>query len=529
MRRPLVMGIVNVTPDSFSDGGRFHTRQRAVEHAQRLLEEGADWLDIGGESTRPGADPVSIDDEMDRVVPVIRALRSARPNAVISIDTRRAAVARAAIEVGAQIVNDVSALADPQMAALCASSGTRVVLMHMRGQPRTMQQHTRYTDMVGEVFAFLSARLEIAVASGIAPERILIDPGLGFGKAPADSPALIAAVPRFRGISEAVHRRVDQRHETRRARLRLSWRSAGRGRPRCPCASRARRRGDGPGPRRIPGGGAGLSWLADWYQDSPFATATLTDWVDIALLAFLMYRGLLFLRGTRALQSLLGFAFLAMVYMLSELAGLHTLHWVLDSIFVWLALALIILFQEDIRRALARAGGTVFGRTSRPSDAHVMEEVIKACFLLGHRKIGALIAIERTASLAPYCEGAQQLDALVSTEVLQAIFHPTSPVHDGAVVLSDQRLSAVGVFLPISLSKEVGRAYGTRHRAAIGLTEQADALCLVVSEERGTVSLVQGGEVIPVADANDLRQRLRERLEKGQPVAEPARAGAASG
>lgn len=252
-----------------------------------------------------------------------------------------------------------------------------------------------------------------------------------------------------------------------------------------------------------------------WIENSPLATATYVDWLDIGLLAWVFYRGLLFLRGTRAMQSLFGLAVLGVIYLIADDIGLNTLHWVLDNLFVWVALAIVILFQEDIRRALARAGGTLFARTTRATDAQVLEEVIRACFALAKRRVGALIAIERTAELEPYSEGAHRLDSAVSTEILQAIFHPTSPIHDGAVLLVESRLHSAGVFLPISLSKEVSRAYGTRHRAAIGLTEDTDAICLVVSEERGTVSLVQDGVVQPVADANDLRQRLREGLEKG--------------
>jgi diadenylate cyclase len=259
-----------------------------------------------------------------------------------------------------------------------------------------------------------------------------------------------------------------------------------------------------------------LSWLIDWIGQSPLVTATWVDWVDIGLLAWLMYRGFLFLRGTRAMQSLLGLAVLGIVYIIADDIGLTTLHWVLDNLFVWAVLAIVILFQEDIRRVLARAGGTLFGRSQRATDAQVLEEVIRACFSLAKRRIGGLIAIERTAELAPYTEGAHLLDSRVTTELLVSIFHPSSPLHDGAIVLVGARLQSAGVFLPISLSKDVSRAYGTRHRAAIGLTEETDAICLVVSEERGTVSLVQAGDVVPVADANDLRQRLREGLERGR-------------
>jgi dihydropteroate synthase len=178
-----IMGVVNVTPDSFSDGGTFLDRDAAVRHGLRLAFEGADLLDIGGESTRPGADPVSERDELDRVIPVIEGIRAGNAEVRISIDTSKAAVAAAAIDAGAGYVNDVTALrGDPEMAALVAERGVEVCLMHMLGTPRTMQSEARYGDVVAEVRAFLAGRVEAAVAAGIALERIQVDPGIGFAK-----------------------------------------------------------------------------------------------------------------------------------------------------------------------------------------------------------------------------------------------------------------------------------------------------------------------------------------------------------
>ena len=176
------MGVVNVTPDSFSDGGQFLDADAAVAHGLRLTSEGADILDIGGESTRPGADPVGEDEELRRVVPVIERLAH-DGDARLSIDTTKAAVARAALEAGATLVNDVSALRlDPGMAGLVADSGAGCCLMHMLGEPRTMQKDPRYDDVVSEVKAFLCERLAFAVAEGIDEERVWLDPGIGFGK-----------------------------------------------------------------------------------------------------------------------------------------------------------------------------------------------------------------------------------------------------------------------------------------------------------------------------------------------------------
>ncbi len=174
------MGVVNVTPDSFSDGGLYLDAEAAVAHGVELLRDGAEILDVGGESTRPGAEPVGEAEELRRVEPVVAGLAG---TATVSIDTSKAAVAEAAIDAGAEIVNDVSALrGDEGMAALCAERGVAVVLMHMPGTPRTMQDDPRYEDVVEDVKAFLAERTEAAVAAGIAEERIWLDPGIGFGK-----------------------------------------------------------------------------------------------------------------------------------------------------------------------------------------------------------------------------------------------------------------------------------------------------------------------------------------------------------
>jgi dihydropteroate synthase len=175
------MGIVNVTPDSFSDGGLFLDAEAAIEHGRALAAEGAAILDIGGESTRPGAEPVDAGEELDRVIPVIEGL--ADTGAQISIDTTKAAVAKRAIDAGASIVNDVSALRfDPELAAVVAEAGAPCVLMHMLGEPRTMQDDPRYDDVVSDVKAFLEERLAFAVEQGIAEENVWLDPGIGFGK-----------------------------------------------------------------------------------------------------------------------------------------------------------------------------------------------------------------------------------------------------------------------------------------------------------------------------------------------------------
>jgi dihydropteroate synthase len=198
------MGIVNVTPDSFSDGGLFVGAEEAVAHGARLVDEGADIVDVGGESTRPGADDVPVQTELDRVVPVIEGLRRARPEACVSVDTRRALVAEAAVDAGACIVNDVSAGRDASMFPFVARAGAGMVLLHMLGEPRTMQDDPRYDDVVGEVHEFLRERVEAAVFAGVEVDRLAIDPGIGFGKTLEHNVALLKAVPRFTDLDAAV-------------------------------------------------------------------------------------------------------------------------------------------------------------------------------------------------------------------------------------------------------------------------------------------------------------------------------------
>ena len=200
---PVVMGVLNITPDSFSDGGRFADADVALQHALRMVEEGAALIDIGGESTRPGARAVDAEEEIRRVVPVIEAL-AARTRVPISIDTSKPAVMTAAVRAGATLINDVRALREPGALEAAAGSGAAICLMHMQGEPRTMQADPRYGDVVAEVRDFLRERAAACRAAGIANERLLIDPGIGFGKSLQHNLALLAAVPRLCASGVAV-------------------------------------------------------------------------------------------------------------------------------------------------------------------------------------------------------------------------------------------------------------------------------------------------------------------------------------
>ena len=199
-----VMGIVNVTPDSFSDGGSLSTLQAAVDHTRFLIASGADIIDIGGESTRPFADPVNLNEELERTIPLINAIRTFS-DIPISIDTRKAEVARQALAAGASLINDVSALrGDPEMIALAADSSAELIIMHMQGTPDTMQVDPRYEDVVGEICDFFTERLTTLAAAGIDPARIIVDPGIGFGKRLQHNLSLIKHIDRFAELGRPV-------------------------------------------------------------------------------------------------------------------------------------------------------------------------------------------------------------------------------------------------------------------------------------------------------------------------------------
>ncbi|MGI9522377.1 MAG: dihydropteroate synthase [Hyphomicrobiaceae bacterium] len=198
--RPRIMGIVNVTPDSFYDGDQFENSQMAIDHARRLVEEGADILDIGGESSRPGSEPVELNEELARVIPVIEGLVG-KVDALLSIDTRKSTVMRRALDAGVDIVNDVSALSfDPDSLGVVAESGAPVVLMHAQGEPKTMQESPYYDDVALDVFDYLEARVEACLRAGIASDRIIIDPGVGFGKALDHNLSLLSQLSLLHGL-----------------------------------------------------------------------------------------------------------------------------------------------------------------------------------------------------------------------------------------------------------------------------------------------------------------------------------------
>ena len=201
--RTWIMGILNVTPDSFSDGGRYLDASRAIAYAHQMIEDGADIIDIGGESSRPGASPVSTDEELARVLPVIEALANGT-EALLSIDTYKPAVARSALQAGANIVNDITALGNADMAEIVAAMDAGLILMHMKGVPRTMQRSPVYRDLIPEILIFLRQRIDKAQTEGVCPDRIMIDPGIGFGKTGEHNLEILRCLDRFRSLEKPI-------------------------------------------------------------------------------------------------------------------------------------------------------------------------------------------------------------------------------------------------------------------------------------------------------------------------------------
>ncbi|MEW5948988.1 MAG: diadenylate cyclase CdaA [Thermodesulfobacteriota bacterium] len=232
------------------------------------------------------------------------------------------------------------------------------------------------------------------------------------------------------------------------------------------------------------------------------------DVLDILLVAFIIYEIILFIRGTRAVQMVAGLAILVVFYFMAREVGLQTLHWLLGTFLSSFFLLVVIIFQDDIRRALMQVGRTPFLKADT-ATLQILEEVVRSAVSLSNKGIGGLIAIEREAGLKDYLESGVPIDARVSREILLSIFYPTSPIHDGAVIIRNGRISHAGCFLPLSTNPFLSKKLGTRHRAAVGLTEHTDAVVVVVSEETGTISAAIDGKITRDLDAATLRNMLQ--------------------
>lgn len=241
------------------------------------------------------------------------------------------------------------------------------------------------------------------------------------------------------------------------------------------------------------------------------------DVIDIIIVTFVFYRLLLLIKGTRAFQMLMGLVILFMAFVVSRWMGLYTVDWLIQSFWSYIVLALIILFQPEIRKALAQMGqNPLTGRLTPVEESKNIEEIIRTSISLANKKIGAIVVIERNTELKDIIEMGFQLDAKITKELLTSIFLPYSPMHDGAVVIKGDRIMAAGCFLPLTLSTDISKSLGTRHRAAIGITEETDAVAIVVSEETGTISVSIGGNMTSELDAVGLRRVLTRIFQLGK-------------
>jgi len=236
----------------------------------------------------------------------------------------------------------------------------------------------------------------------------------------------------------------------------------------------------------------------------------ILDFLDIALMSVVLYRLLLILKGTKAVQMLMGLGILLLASVASRYLELYTIDWLVQSFWAQIVIAIIVLFQPEIRRALAHIGEAQFLTFTKAEELKSLEEIVRASVSLANKKIGALIVIERDTSLKDFIEVGTPLDAKVSRELLASIFHPTSPIHDGAVIIKGNRIAAAGCFLPITLSSELSKSLGTRHRAGIGLTEETDAIAIIVSEETGFISMAMDGRLETKLDMGTMRDMLTD-------------------
>lgn len=240
----------------------------------------------------------------------------------------------------------------------------------------------------------------------------------------------------------------------------------------------------------------------------------LLDLLDILLVAFIIYRIILLIKGTRAVQMLIGLAVLLAIFVASQIGGLYTLNWILDNFLSSIILVIVVIFQNDIRRALIHVGrNPFFADLTFREETQVVDELVKGCVALAQKRLGALLVIERETGINDFLEVGIEIDAKPSGELIHASFHPSSPIHDGAMVVQGGRITRAGCFLPLTQNPNVSPRLGTRHRAAIGLTELVDAVVIVVSEETGRISAVVGGKMTRDLDATTLNKVLKRLLE----------------
>jgi uncharacterized protein (TIGR00159 family) len=252
-----------------------------------------------------------------------------------------------------------------------------------------------------------------------------------------------------------------------------------------------------------------------FFQFTPFS---IRDLIDVALVAYIIYRFLILMKGTRGVQMTLGIVMLLLLYWVTSYYRLTAVQWLLSNLLTYIVFAIIVLYQNEIRRALTGIGGTrILGR-QRHRDSDDFEEIVLAATTLASKKIGALVVIERDVGLRNYAESGIALDAMLTYDILVTIFSPNTPLHDGAVIVQQKRIVAAGCFLPLTLDPYLSKELGTRHRAAIGITEETDAVAIIVSEETGTISLAIGGAITRDLDGAALRTALQNAMAGRSPA-----------
>ena len=487
-RQGLIMGVLNVTPDSFSDGGNFFAPEKAIERGLAMAAEGADIIDVGGESTRPGAEPVSAEEELRRVIPVIEKLR-AKIDIPISIDTSKSEVARAAIQAGASIVNDVTGgRGDEGMLPLVAETNSAFIVMHMQGTPRTMQKQPRYADVVLEMADFFRQQYARALECGIDPMAIAFDPGIGFGKTLEHNLELLAHLEQLR-----VHDRPLVVGVSRKSFLgKLIGSNEMRDRLAPTIALTAILRARGADIFRVHDVKENVARcvveeiLRDgrMFTNSHSGSEAGEVFLRSSLLSVAFTTAIFIFAARAAPKCLTGLAIVFLTLtLISTLLNLVVIGWLVRSFSVFLAIALVVIFQPELRRGLAELGGhPIFSLTSEKRET--IHDLAEAVTQLANKQFGALIAIERDTSIRVYEETGVTIDSDFSVELILTIFHPKAALHDGGVIIRNGRIAAAACIFPVSQRETLDRSLGLRHRAALGITEESDAVAIVSRRNR---------------------------------------------